>query len=370
MILFILFLALAFSAAAPSPSTAAESRADSLLAAKRHFSFAVQFKKNGEYADALVQYVKSIAYNDTVYQVHFSFAELLMLMGRSERAKAEYLRTLALNPHHPASAAVLAGMYYRAAAYDSALAMFEALQRNAPSDTTLAGIVKLREYLGRDAEALEGIESLIAHGDRSRDTLLRASRLAVKTGNFPAANRHASMLLREYPDDPEALRIAARASLALNDPEGAARSLERLADADSTDTAVLADLASLYRSRGERHNLIRTLDRLFNRDPRNTDLVGELAELLSAEGDSSRAEETVRKGLAASPNDGRLRIIMGELYRVKGRNDMALAEYRIALSDPRWEATARQLIARLENKETAGERREKEFFGRGKLQSR
>jgi tetratricopeptide (TPR) repeat protein len=363
---YTLLLALALSASAPARAPAAESREDSLLTAKKHFSFAVQHKKNGEYEDALAQYEKSIAYNDTVYQVHFSFAELLMLMGKTERAKIEYLTTFALNPRHSASATVLAGMYYRAADYDSALVMCEAVYRVAPSDTTLAGIVKLREYLGRETEALNGLETLIEHGDRSRDTLVRASRLAVKTGDFHTADRFSSLLLRERPDDVEALRIAFQASLALKDTGRAAGYLERFADADSADASALTNLASLYRSRGERRGLIRTLTRMTTLDPRNTGLIGELAEVLAAEGDTMHAEDTARKGLAISPKDGKFRILMGELYRSKGRNDRALAEYRIALSDPLWEAIARQLIARLERPETDAERKEKEFFGRGK----
>ena len=361
-----LLLALALAAAAPSSSPVAESREDSLLAAKKHFSFAVQYKKNGEFDDALIQYGKSIAYNDTVYQVHFSFAELLMLMGKTERAKTEYMRTLALNPRHSASATALAEMYYRKAAYDSALVMCEALHRIAPSDTTLTEIVRLREFLGRDTEALDGLTTLIGHGDQSRDTLLRASRLALKTGDFTAADRLSSLLLIEHPDDSETLRIAARATLSLNDSVRAARFLERLADADSTDVSVLSDLSSLYRSLGEQRGLIRTLTRMSALDPRNTGLIGELAELYAAEGDTARAEETVRKGLAVSPKDGQLRILMGELYRSKGRNDKALAEYRIALSDPRWKAIAGQLIARMEQPETDAKRKEKEFFQRGK----
>ncbi len=86
---------------------------------------------------------------------------------------------------------------------------------------------------------------------------------------------------------------------------------------------------------------MRTLGRLHLLDPGNTNTLGELAELSLAGGETGLAEEYARKGIALSPADGRLRIVMGEVWRMKGKKDRALAEYRAALADPRWGETAR-----------------------------
>ena len=85
------------------------SQADSLLKASKHFSFAVQYKDNGAYDSAYAQYKKSIAFNDTVYQVHYSFGDLLMKMDLHQEAKIHYLKSLKLNPHHYNSAVMLNG---------------------------------------------------------------------------------------------------------------------------------------------------------------------------------------------------------------------------------------------------------------------
>ncbi len=98
-IFFLVFLML-FSVFMDETQSAEMSKADSLLNARKHFSFAVQYKENEEYELAREQYKKSIALNDTVYQVHYSYADLLMKMDRTKDAERHYLKSLCLNPEH------------------------------------------------------------------------------------------------------------------------------------------------------------------------------------------------------------------------------------------------------------------------------
>jgi len=342
------------------------SRADTLLAAKKHFSFAVQYKKNGDYTDALRQYEKSIALNDTVFQVHFSFAELLMLMNLQERAKAEYLRTLALNPEHYASASLLAGMYYHAALYDSALVMYETMHRIKQEPSTLTGIARLREYLGKKREALDALRMLIDQGELSKENLTGAAKLALAEGDTGQALGYAVRALEIDPQERGMLRFAAQISRAKDEREQEAGYLRRLALVDSTGTGILRELATASRASGDRITIIWALERLYRLDPSDSETLGELAENLLADGETARAEQLVKRGLETSPKDGRLHIILGEIHRGRGEAGRAAAEYRIALSDPRWEESARHFLQRLEHPETATEKKEREFFGRGK----
>ncbi|MCK5346014.1 MAG: hypothetical protein KAR20_21535, partial [Candidatus Heimdallarchaeota archaeon] len=141
------------------------SKADSLLKAKKHFSFAVEYKKNEKYEDAFRNYETSIAYNDTVYQVHYSFADLLLKMNKPEYAKRELLTSFTLNPGHFKSASILASQYYKSAVYDSALVMYEAMHKIKPKqDSILSNIASLREFLDMTEKALESYAELIAKG--------------------------------------------------------------------------------------------------------------------------------------------------------------------------------------------------------------
>ena len=59
--------------------------------ARQHFSFAVQNKKGGDLKEAVAQYEKSLSYDNTIFQVHYSYADLLLEMGKKEQARRHYL---------------------------------------------------------------------------------------------------------------------------------------------------------------------------------------------------------------------------------------------------------------------------------------
>lgn len=311
-------------------SAAEMSHSDSLLAAKRHASFAVQYKKSGEYTESLRQYKKSIAFNDTAALVHSSFAELLTLMNRPGEAKAEYLRTLALNPDDRTTAFTLAKMYHATGAYDSALVMYEIFYRTALDHATLDGIADLREYTGADSAALAARERLFAQGDSSRKNLRGIARLALKTGD--------SLLV--------------------------ITGLEKLSRADSTDDGTLADLEKMYRARSDTLHLIATLERRLLLAPRDARLPGELAAFHFARGETVSAERYARREIELVPQNGQPHLILGEIHRMRGETAQARTEYHAALDDPRWRDEAARLLAATERPEPAVNTRERRFFNR------
>jgi tetratricopeptide (TPR) repeat protein len=345
------------------------SEEETVLQAKKHFSAAVQYKQKGDSLEALREYERSLSCCDTLYQVHFSFAELLMTMKRMDRAKAEYRRTLVLNPAHYPSAAVLAGMYSTSARYDSALTMYETMYRMQPDKTVLTNIAKLRGYLGKNTEAFQASQSLIEQGEDTLDNLRLASETAVKSGNEKAADPYIQRALIKSPYDRELLYLGVKSSLALGDSAKAIGYLTRFALGDSTVTASLVELEDLCRAAGNRAELIRALERHHQLAPRDTAVIGELAEICIADGELNRGENSVREGLKLTPKDGRLHIILGELYRARKQRDNALAEYKTALGDPNWAVTAQKLIERLQQPQEDPRKKEKDFFERGKVKS-
>ena len=74
----------------------------------------------------------------------------------------------------------------------------------------------------------------------------------------------------------------------------------------------------------------------------------------------------VRKGLAIAPDDGRLRIILGEHFRADSQEQKALEQYLLDMNDNRWKSSGQRLIWQIEEPETADEKAEREFFSRGK----
>ncbi len=341
---------------------------DPLYNAKKHFSFAVQHKNNKDFELALEQYKLSISYVDTVYQVHFSFADLLLKMGLPLEARREYSASLKLNPSHSKSASILAKMYHESAEYDSALAMYEVVYRLEPENLEiLAGIANLRDYLGKKTEALETYEKLIDHDEVSYEILMRASSLALSLDEFEKARSFLTLVLKKHSDDLDALKNAASACLAMNDPVAASLHLRRIAETDSTDISSLIRLEDIYRRQNDTGNLIWALELHLGVSPQDCVIIGELCEMLFREGNTKKGLEYMEKGLNFFPGDGKLRILMGEYYRSCGETEKALRQYEIALRDSKWRASAQEFIWQIKPPETEEEKAEREFFNSGKV---
>jgi len=336
------------------------------IEARKHFSFAVQLKKNKNYKDAIIQYKKSIGYDDSLYQVHYSYADLLMKLGKRKEAKQSFLKTISIEPKHFNSAAILAKIYYEDADYDSALVMYEIMHNLKPKNSKiLANIAMLREYLEKEG-ALEDYEKLISEGDNSYEIIIHTSRLALKQNDIEKANHYAVMAIDRKPGDTTAMRIAAHTSLVLGKIKTASIYLKEIFEQDSTDVSILLQLEKNYRTLVDYKNLIWALERHHELVPKDSNILGELAELLYSHGMMDRGIEYVKKGMEIDSSDGRFHILMGEHYRELGQNEKALAEYKLALKDERWKPSAKRLIWQIEKPETDEEKKERDFFNRSK----
>ena len=339
---------------------------DSLQQAKMHFSFAVQYKNNGEYEQAVDQYRQSIAWSDTLFQVHYSFADMLLSMGQKEEAQAELLRTLKLNPGHYKSASVLAELYNAESRYDSTLAMYETMQRIEPDTKLLETIAGLRAYLGDIAGAFVANRQLIAAGDTSAGRMGTAADYGYAIGELVLADAYIQGALAQEPDNTTYLRLAARISMRRDKMESALPFLLRLSESDPPDTWAIHTIEKYARSKGNTELLVRALGMHFELAPRDSTVAGELAESLYRLGRYDEAAQAARRGIEHSPGDGRLHIILGEYYRHEGNTEQALTEYHAALVDPQWSENANQFIMQIEQPETGAEKAEREFFDRGR----
>ena len=351
------------------PVTTENNTANRVMEAKIHYNFAVQYKNSQNYEEAHLQYEKAISLCDTIYQFHFSHADLLAAMGKPAEAKVELLKTLALNPRHFQTMALLAEKYVQSARYDSALVMYESMYTVEPEHgELLASIAGFREYIGKNDEALAAYSEMIEKGEATYEHLMKAVTLASKNGNPTKARDLAVMALEKKPKDTAALSAAASLSVQIEDSDSAVLYFRQLCELDAADAASCTQLEKLYRTKGETENLIWTLERHLKIAPEDIKVIGEYTELLYARGDIEQSIQYVKKGLTIDPSDGRLHILMGENYRRLNQNDKALAEYKLALKDSSWSSNAQRLIWQIERPESASEKNEKAFFKRGKSQ--
>ncbi|MBT4484038.1 MAG: hypothetical protein HOC71_10225 [Candidatus Latescibacteria bacterium] len=339
--------------------------------AKKHFSFAVQYKSVKKYDEACRQFKKSIAIYDSIYNVHYSYGDLLLTMEKKTEARREFIKSLMLNPEHYNSALQLSKLYYETGDFDSTLVVYELMYKLKPDNNILLeNIAGLKEYLGDSEGALKDFIKLIDTGNGSYNNLMWASRLALKREDMSTASKYAVMALEKKPGDSDALKIASQTGEALEQWDTAALYYRQLAEKDSTTESTLVQLEDIYRTISDRNNLIWSLERHHKIAPENMEILGELCELLYAEGLMDRCIRYVKIGLKLHPGDGRFRILFGENFRAHGQIDKALEQYKLALKDEKWKPSAQRLISQIEKPETEEEKAERDFFNRGKKEDK
>ncbi len=342
------------------------SDADSVQEAKKHFSFAVQNKNNGNHEEALRQYSRSLSFCDTLYQAHYSYADLLNKLDRADEALVHFRKAFDLNPEYYNSALMLSKLYHAKGLHDSVLVMYERMNTLKPGNNELlVNIAGLREYLGDEAGALDAYRKAVEHGVTDSGVVMRAAKLAFRTGETESAAEYAVKILDAQPGDMEALAIAAQTALDRGDEASAAGYLKRSAE-NAPDIAMIVRLEALCKSLDDIDTLLWALELHHTLAPEDVVVIGDLSEILYGRGDMDKAIGYVRRGLAIAPDDGRLRIILGEHYRAGEQEQKALEQYRLAMNDTRWKSSAQRLIWQIEEPETADEKTEREFFSRGK----
>jgi len=355
-------MALSFTAAANDYSSPL-----ALREAKNHFSFAVQNKNNENYKEAVRQYNKSLEFSDSLYQVHYSYADLLLKLEKNNEALAHFLRAFSLNPDYYYSSLMLSRLYYQKCDHDSVLVMYEHMYELKPENhKLLVSIAGLREYLGRKDEALSAYAIAVDAGEADFDVLMRAARLALDGGNTALANRYTVMPLEQNAGDMDALAITAKTNLDLGDRAQAVKFYRAIAEAAPDDAAILVQLERLYKAANDREGLMWALEHHHEVAPKDKTVLSELSEFCYADGDMERGIVYVRKGLEIDPGDGGFRILLGEHFRANNQTDKALNEFKLAMNDENWKASAQRLVWQIEQPETEEEKSEREFFASGK----
>lgn len=339
---------------------------DYIRDAKMHFSFAVQSKNNNNFEEAAKQYEKSISLYDSLYQVRYSYADMLLSEGKKEAARASFRRAYDLNPDYYNSAVMLSNLYYEAGKHDSVLVMFEAMYRLKPENIQLlVSIAGLKEYMGDREGALESYSRAIEAGETSFDVLMKAAELSLALDKSDTAMNYTEKALKLNADDVNALSIAAAISEKSGNDRAALDYNLRLLDImPSVDGAVKTE--TLARKLNDTESLTCTLQCHHSLAAQDVTVIGELAELLYKGGKTEESVAYAKKGLEINPGDGRLRIIMGDYYLSKKQESKALEQFKLAMNDDRWKSSAQRLAWQIEKPETDEEKNERAFFNRGK----
>ncbi len=337
--------------------------------AKKHYSFGIQQVQAGNDAEACRQFEKSIAIYDSLYQVYYAYADLLKKMDEKEQAIDAYEKVLELNPDYYNAAANLSRLYYETGNYTATLEMYNKMYTLKPENTKLlASIANIREFVGDENGAYEAMKKLIESGEDTYENLIRIAKYAFEREEIETAHMYAVMALGKKENDLTALELAGKTGMLMNDQKLAIKFYRKIAEIDSTSIPVLTIVEELYRALSDRENLIWALKRHHELDRANVNILGELCEIFDVQELNDEKIMFIQRGIELAPEDGRFHILMGENYRALGQNDKALEEFRLAMKDERWRASAQRFIWQIEKPETEEEKLAKEFFSNGNNQ--
>ena len=346
---------------------------DSLQEAMKHYSWGKGHERNEMYEDAVEQYKKAISYDPNNPKMHYALGSVYYKMKRMQEAKASYLATTRADSTHLNAHYMLAKIYHAEANYDSALVQYEKTVTLKPDYVEIRrSVAELYRYRGREDDALRAYMELSQYVKDDPEIFALIGSLLQKAERTEEA---LAAYLRAWtlrPDDMATLETIARLQLQIEDPEEALKSYWILAEHDTTNHAFLVKIVELADKLERTDDLIRGLERLTLLRSEDAVPVMKLAQIHFDAGRFDQAKKWIDRGLALTPQSGRLRALNGDYYlKVGNRRALALKQFEWARADPVWKTYAEQRIASIqyeisEEKRQREEAKKKAFFDRGK----
>jgi len=207
---------------------------------------------------------------------------------------------------------------------------------SSPTEAFVIGRMLVLE--GDFGSARELLDRAAAAAPRDPYLRLELAGLALRMGRIDDATREARQALALAPDDPDVLRSAAEALLAVSDGdarllEEARVALEKLLTLREEDPDALQALARLYSSAGERTRAEQMLRRLAAAAPDARQVTNQLLHLLLERGAKGEAAALLREQLARDPEALEVRLGLADLLSDTGDHANSVKVLREAPGD-------------------------------------
>ena len=237
----------------------------------------------------------------------------------------------------------------RAGNTDKALAALEQNVRLHPNDEGLradlaSGYVSIHRYL----DAIDVLRAAPAKLSSRAATLLVAATAA--EGGQPKARAEVERLLKEQPDDPQILYVAAAYFGSQREFERARGYLGRILTTDPADVRALVGLANIEFAIGNLAAAEQNLRKALLAQPSNPELHLAMAQLQLARGDVTQARASIEAAVKSGQGHANIENAAGRLLSENQRYDEALAHLRRATDldsnkEGYWLDTARVQLA-------------------------
>ncbi|WP_158633627.1 tetratricopeptide repeat protein [Tautonia sociabilis] len=217
----------------------------------------------------------------------------LAALDRVEESRQTLERSLRVGPVQPMAAKVLAAIYFSRSETDRGLKLLRLASQIDPADfRPWFATGKVLMILDRPAEAADAYARALELHPGDRDSRIGLIRALVASGDADTATPHLEAALRQGPNDPEALALAALLALARGEPEHALDYADRCLAIDPSRSDALLTRARIHRAFGRADLALADAEDAVRLAPNDPAALNFLALAEAAAGFSERSQAT------------------------------------------------------------------------------
>jgi predicted CXXCH cytochrome family protein len=173
-----------------------------------HHNLGLLYQQRGQFGEAQLAFEKAIAIDPTFVPAALALAELIRSQGDEAKAQSVITEALTKNPNSAPLLHVLGLSLVREKRTTEAIEQFRLALEAAPSDPRFAYVyaVALNDT-GQQKQALEVLNAALTRNPYDRNLLMTAASFEYQTRDFGSALKHAELLMKLEPEQPEYVRM-------------------------------------------------------------------------------------------------------------------------------------------------------------------
>lgn len=211
----------------------------------------------------------------------------------------------------------------------------QALKRDPQSSRAARRLGVALGSAGQVEEALQVLGDAIAREPQNELLLYERAQIEGRNGNVPHAEADLRKALTLRPDYADALNNLGSMLAQSGDPAGAESSFRKALVVNPYDAGARANLGRLLTAKSSLAEANFQFQRSIELSPNDADVHLDYAIVLLQENHDADAQQQIRAALKINPTSPRGHDLMGQLAAMRGRRQLARAEFEAALkSDP------------------------------------
>ena len=313
------------------------------------------YRMQGEYEKAIQTYQKALEIAPQNITLHEKLALLYRERKMYDEAVAQYKELIELKPEGNLYRLYLAHTYREGERYQEAITEYEKILKlpNAPGliSTSHSKLPALYQEVGILGEKITEYEDRIKENPKNMETYMFLTELYKQKRDYQKVIIICKEGLKENRNDLKLCEILAKTYISKNRYGEALPEYQKLIELRPGYSPYYTQLARCYFKTGQREEAIHTLDKMILLSPEHSQTYSSVGWVYQDNGMYDKAlgafQKAVELGPGASTHE-----MLAEVYKVLGKDEEALREYRevIRLStyEHKWiKASARIEIARI-----------------------